>query len=573
MKDFFSSLTTKKAIIIIVVLGVVVFFNGLFNNFVDDDIPQIVENPFTHSVSNIPIFFTSGSFYFPEVQKLLSVYYKPLLMSVFSFLYTFLGPSAFPFHLFQTLLHVVNTFILFLFFKSFFKKPLALILSLIFLVHPINSEVVFYVSSTQESLFFFFGILALWLLSKAQSKKNLILASLSVFLSTISKETGALFLVVSAMYVLVFNKNKKHFYILSSFLVIAFVIYLLLRINAVGLFTNPANIPISNLSLPERLLNVPAIFLFYLKTFTFPLNLAHLYQWAYEEVSFNYFFLPLFIDLLVITVMVYGAIFLFRNYHKKYFDIYIFFTIWFLVGVLLHLQLLPLDATVAERWFYFPIVGLLGMIGVFLEAIHFNFSNKRNLSLVILVLALLSFRTFVRSYDWRDELRLNMHDIRVAPESYALENSISFELTKLERFQEARAHAERSIEIYPTYLGYNNLGLSYLGEGNYQKAKEAFLKALSFGDYPLTYENLAGLYLVSGDSESSNFIQIALEKFPRDARLWLYLSVSEYKAGHIDEAKNAISKAYALDQDQEISLIYIDIMNNRPLQIEFSIGK
>jgi tetratricopeptide (TPR) repeat protein len=492
-------------------------------------------------------------------------------MFFLSFIYTFFGPEASVFHFSQTVLHILNASILFLFLKRFFKKPLALIISLIFLVHPINSEVVFYVSNTQEALFFFFGILALWLASKARSKKDVILASVCVFFSLLSKETGALFLIVLPVYIWLFN--KKHFYTLLGSLFVALAAYLSLRINAVGLFTNPSNTPISLLSFPERLLNIPAIFFFYLKTFIFPLNLAHFYQWAYQEITLNSFFLLLLIDLLAIAAMFYGAIRLFKKYDKKYFNIYIFFALWFFVGILLHLQLVPLDATVAEHWFYFPIVGLLGMTGTFFEATQVDFSTKRNFSLAILVLVLLLFRTFIRSFDWRNELRLNMRDIRVAPESYALENRISFQLTQLERYEEARAHAEKSIEIYPTYISYNNLGLSYLGEVNYQKAEDAFRKALTFGDYPSTYENLGGLYLASGSPKTRSFLKEATEKFPRDSRLWLYLSISEYKAGMVEEAKGSISKAYELDQSQEIGLVYLDIMNDRPLQVEFKIGK
>ena len=46
LKKLFSPLTTLKAIHLIIIIGLVVFCNGLFDNFVADDIPQIADNVF-----------------------------------------------------------------------------------------------------------------------------------------------------------------------------------------------------------------------------------------------------------------------------------------------------------------------------------------------------------------------------------------------------------------------------------------------------------------------------------------------------------------------------------------------
>lgn len=145
--SFFTFLTTKKAIMLIIIAGILVFFNGISNSFVGDDEAQIIENRLVHSVRNIPSFFAGGTFYNGGAQQLVGVYYKPLLNTIFSFIYTFFGPNFLAFHFFQIILHIINVCILFLFLKHFFGKSLSLILSLIFLVHPINNESVFYISA------------------------------------------------------------------------------------------------------------------------------------------------------------------------------------------------------------------------------------------------------------------------------------------------------------------------------------------------------------------------------------------------------------------------------------------
>ena len=45
---------------------------------------------------------------------------------------------------------------------------------------------------------------------------------------------------------------------------------------------------------------------------------------------------------------------------------YTFFPFWFVIGLNASADYSRLDMTVAERWFYFPMIGLLGMIGTML---------------------------------------------------------------------------------------------------------------------------------------------------------------------------------------------------------------
>src|SRR5205823_5660731 len=120
--------------------------------------------------------------------------------TIFSLFYSFSGANYFLFHSFQIIFHIINACLLFLFLKHFFRKQIALILSLIFLVHPINSEVALYVSDTQEVLFFLFGVLALWKLKHLKSKKYLIFIAISLLLSLFSKETGLLFICIVIFY-------------------------------------------------------------------------------------------------------------------------------------------------------------------------------------------------------------------------------------------------------------------------------------------------------------------------------------------------------------------------------------
>lgn len=565
-EELFVPLTNIKAFFIISIVGIVVFFNGLFNYFVRDDGSQIVNNTLLSSISNIGTFFTGSTFYNGLQQNLTGVYYKPILDVYFSIIITLFGPNYFAFHLFQLIIHIANSFIVYLLLKKFIKKPLALVLSLIFLVHPINSETVFYISNSQDILFFFFGSLALLIYSKYDF--NPILIAPLLLLSILSKETGILFIFMVLVYVFIYSRKKFYNTLFITTFLTCF--YLLLRFSAIGLNVNASVAPIDKLTLFQRILNMPAIFLFYIKTFIFPINLSSSYIWYYTSPSFSTFYLPLFIDLVFLGAISYIGWFIFKKRSSKQFNAYLFFTIWFLIGMLFHLQIVPLDATVAERWFYFPIFGLLGMIGVSLESINFTVKSSWTIFVITVVILILSIRTIIRSSDWRNEFILDSHDIKISENNYILEKGMGLGLLQAGQPKEALPYIINSVNHFPSYTTYDALGDTFKNLLEFNKAKSAYLVSLHYGKYYYTYDELGGLTLVTGNNnENKMFLNEALKMFPTDPNLWLYLAILEYKTGNKNEAKIAIEHAYFYNSNSaQIINTYDIIANNKPMRIK-----
>jgi hypothetical protein len=125
-----NKLSCWQAIIIISVIGFAVFFTGLTNPFQGDDFAQIVNNIPVHSITNIKLFFEGGTFYNGGgLTPLTGVYFRPLMTTVFSLIYTPFGPHPIYFHLFQLLVYIGGAIFLFLFLKYSFKTLLALVLA------------------------------------------------------------------------------------------------------------------------------------------------------------------------------------------------------------------------------------------------------------------------------------------------------------------------------------------------------------------------------------------------------------------------------------------------------------
>ncbi len=176
-------LTPVKASLIIAITGFVVALTGLQSPFRGDDILQIVSATPVHSITNIGQFFQNSSFYNGNGAGFGGIYYRPIMTTLFSIIYTFFGPSQLYFHLLQASMYIASAILLYLIFRYSFKPALSLVLSLIFLVHPLNSQVIFAIPSLDDVSFVFFGVLALWLLLRFYSVRSMWLVALSLFLS------------------------------------------------------------------------------------------------------------------------------------------------------------------------------------------------------------------------------------------------------------------------------------------------------------------------------------------------------------------------------------------------------
>jgi len=219
-------------------------------------------------------------------------------------------------------------------------------------------------------------------------------------------------------------------------------------------------IPIAGLTLSQRLLHIPAIMLYYLKTFGFPLQLGVWQQWTFQTTTFENFFFPLIICLIFFLLLFYAAFFLYKH-DRKQFRVFIFFTLWFLSGMGMLLQIVPLDMTVADRWMYFPIVGLLGMLGVGIHTLQLKSSRVKSALIVaaVILIGILSLRTIVRNTNWSDEITLYSHDIQV-DDDYFKEAMLARDLRDAGMMDQAVPHYEKSLEFNP----YSKIKICHSGQ-------------------------------------------------------------------------------------------------------------
>jgi protein O-mannosyl-transferase len=555
-KGLFIPLTTVKAISIVILFGLVVFSNMLFNGFVGDDTGQIISNKSIQSISNIPELFQN------KLQaREVSNYYRPIPYVFYTLIYSISNTNTFLYHLTQLSIHIANTILLFLILRKFMKIEISFFLSLLFLIHPINQETVAYIANLQDVLFVFFGLFAYYLLqSKQKNLKHIIAANIFLLLSLFSKESGILFIIITVLYVFMFKKHNIKLHGIFAFSV--FAIYMMVRLMSFIPFRNIELVPIMTLSFWERVIHIPAIIFYYIKTFFYPKDLAIVHSWVISKIDSYNFFIPLLIDIIFFISLILLCFFLYR---KKNGRAGIFFFVWFILGLIIHVQLVPLDMTVADHYFYFPFIGLIAIFGLVVNKIKSAF-----ISLFIIILLALSLRTIVRNTNWINQPTLISHDIKVVKDDYLMELLYSTALLQNQNYNEALPHIEKAISLYPqSWIAWSSLGVTHMGLGDYTKARQALEHSISLGKYYGAYENMALLLLNHDSPENAiKFIKHANETYPNSEKLWYYRIIASYKLKDAEDAKYAARQYFLLKQDQESYNIYLHLQQGLPINIE-----
>lgn len=510
-------------------MGFALYSKSLNYPFVLDDFPQIVHNPAVQDFPNVAPFFlgsTMASSVASSVatetseHRLNGIYYKPMMTISYSFLWWLSPGEPFFFHLLQIILHCTNAFLVFCIFR---KLNISLIPSFlagaIFLVHPINTEAVVLIADLQEPLFSFFGLLAVNLLLPRQQLRPLSAISgaaiaLLLLAALLSKETGILYLAMVGCAGILWRPNEWKAWVPR--LAAPLAMYLFLRVGIAGLIhLNSDNMQIMRADWITRFQTVPSVLLHYLKIFFYPEKLSLTQDWIIAHPNFWNFFAPLILILFILGFLV------LLNWRQRSKPL-LFFTTWFLLGWFFHGQFFPLDGTVSDRWFYFPIIGLLGIFATL------NLGDKARsfrVALTVLWTIFLAVRAHARSDDYRTPLSLYQADLQVEPNSFYINNNLGLELMKLQRFQEALPYFQKTIEVSESgsrawLVAHRNLATSLIETRDFNQAFEHLKIALQDPDPRSTY-GMVMWYQRSGDLEGlRHFLKtVALVRHPNDTLL------------------------------------------------------
>ncbi len=515
-KGFFNKYW--KQISIIFALGVGLYIYSVSFDYVLDDQIVITKNQFTtKGFSGIGSILSTESMqgYFGEQKNLVvGARYRPLSIVSFAMEFELWGLNSFMSHLINVLLYAFTGILLYRVLLMLFPAKedtspflnIPFIAALLYVVHPIHSEVVANVKGRDEimtllgalgSMYFSFKYLA------DKELKNLWFSGIAFFLGLLSKENAITFIAVIPLTVYVFsNATSSLNFKISVPLIIATVLYLFIRYKVIGYFlsngekiTDLMNNPFAEMNFGEKMATIFYTLLLYLKLQIFPHPLTHdYYPYAIPKMNWTSIW-----SILSLLIHVGLGIYALKNIKKK--TVIAYSILFYLLTISIVSNIVfPVGTFMNERFVFISSIGFVLAIAWLLVNYLPNLKGGvyKTLGYVLLAIMVIGFsaKTIARVPAWKNKLSLNSAAIKY---SYNSSRANCFMATALfEEFQtikdnpakqkemlkEINKYINRSLEIYPDYFSalqmYSGVvGTNYLFDKDLDKALNGFYTILS----------------------------------------------------------------------------------------------
>lgn len=489
-----------KEALIIAVTGIALYAMCLGYEYVLDDQIVITKNDFTkQGFSGIDDILTTESFtgYFGEQKDLLAgARYRPLSIMTFAFEYGVMGGlNRHVSHAINILLYALLGLLIFRVLSIIFPIEkekywfftLPFIGAMIYVTHPVHSEVVANIKGRDEIMTMLGALLCLYGVLryvKFNSKPWLVLSGVFMFLALMAKENALTFLAVIPLTLYFFTNAdlKKHFWaIVPSFAGV--VMYFLFRYNAIGfLFDSPAvvtdvmNDPFIGMTGVEKSATITYTLGEYIRLLFVPHPLTHDYypyhvpimNWG-KLASIGSFFL-------YAGLVVLGFFGLKKKSTISYGILYYFITLSIVSNIVV-----VVGTFMNERFLFMPSLGFSIVVAYLLTRYLPALGEKKQLYKYIAYVAAVgfvvgfAFRTLTRVPVWENPLTLNGAAVTVSGKSarsncfmasalYTKARATEDVNEKWGLIQEAGFFIRRSVSILPKYGSANQMYAGILGE-------------------------------------------------------------------------------------------------------------
>ena len=247
--------SVKWIYILLFSLACLLYANTLRHEYAFDDAVAITENAFTQKgIQGIPDLFQKDLFAGIHGKDLVlgGGRWRPLSLITFALEVQFFGNNPHISHLFNVLLYGLAVVILFMMLQKILPGKLLLnfLVTLLFIVHPVHTEVVANIKSRDELLSFIGLCLAIyWCFKFIESRrmKYLMYSCIAYILALTSKENGiTLIALLPILLVYLANKKWKESILTTTPYLAVAAIYLFIRWKMVGLASDKITSIIDN---------------------------------------------------------------------------------------------------------------------------------------------------------------------------------------------------------------------------------------------------------------------------------------------------------------------------------------
>ncbi len=544
--------------LLIVIICFLVYSNTFKASFHFDDWLYIVDNRHIHlkelSISKLAAAATK------------SPLPRPVSNISFSLNYYFGELNVFGYHLVNLLIHALAGIILYFLLvttlnlgplKGKYKKRewLALIIALLWVVHPVQTQPVNYIMQRMTSLAGMFFLLSLYLyvrgrLGKTKGFKAWCYSGsvAAGVLALGSKEIAGVLPLVLALYEFYFFQSldfrvirKKWRFIIGILVIFTSIVMVYLGPNLIGGLL--ASYQDDDFTLGERLLTQGRVIMHYLSLLAFPLpsRLNLDYDFSTSQSLFNP--ISTFFCLLGLLGLVVLGVYLARRRPLASFGIF-----WFLGNLAVESSVVGLEM-VFEHRLYLPLLGFL----LFLVGIAGRKVGERGFIYgAFSVVLIFSIWTLQRNIVWSDEFTLWSDCVKKSPNKVRPYNNLGIAYKHKGMYDEAIRVYQKVISINPDHANtHTNLGLVYAKKEMYEEAIREHHKALVIKpDFAEAYGNLGNAYSAKGMyNEAIREHKKALRLEPDSAKTHMNLGIAYADKGMYDEAIKEYQRAIVLEPD------------------------
>ncbi len=508
---------------LIFVFAFILYAQSISFDYTLDDGSVIKENVVTkQGIKAIPTIFKHSYWY--GINDTRVAEYRPTSLAMFAVEWQLFPGNPAVNHFMNVLLFAITCGLLFLLLADLFSNNkeskntqnliVPFLCSLLFVAHPIHTEVVDSIKSRDEILCFLFSLVAAYCFLKSLADNSIlkiILGSISFFLAMASKETSISFLIIMPLMFYVFT-DAKWKQILKVFIILLAMtgLYFFIRSLALRTITQTLDAsPFNNtLYAATDFVSQKATAFYILLKYILLLILPHPLSYDY---SFSHFpILKITDPMALLSILVYAGIGIYAFLHIRKKNIVAFAILFYLVSLAPVSNIfIMIGATMAERFMYMPSLGFCLAVSFLIVKLIKNkapqqkinnlkqlFSaNSTALMIVVVIAGLYSVKTLARSQDWKDNPTLYAHDIEVVPNSARANINLGISLLKdvytKERNDAAKPaivakaipYLKRGYEIYPESGDcFDALGQAFFALKDYPNAILYFEKL--FKEYP-----------------------------------------------------------------------------------------
>jgi tetratricopeptide (TPR) repeat protein len=514
------------AIFVVLLLPLLVYLPSFNVPFQFDDIKNVVgerviENPsgltdiFQHSKSRFLLFLTLNFNYY------LGKY------------------NVFSYHLFNLIIHVLSSLLVFALSLIIFNSPrmmrlnlkpygfmLAIFSSLIFAIHPIQTESVTYIWQRSESMAGMFYFLSIFLYAKfrliridgGRKKLGMLFYSLcfvSMAFCSLTKETSMTLPVAMLIYeICFFNKDMNELKSSLKYL-IPILLFVLAPIIITKLESQSGNISMrfTEHYIPYYCAKIRML-VKSLSLMVFPVNQSLEYDFTWnmsfaDIVSTSGSFIILS-SLIAVCIASFK-----RN------PLISFAIIWFYLTLSIT-SIVFLEDIFFEHYLYLPLFAYSIIVPALSFSVINNLKINRGwwLAFMTILIALYSITAYNRNLIWKTEISLWEDAVKKSPSKPISHYTLGVYYSRAKRYEDALREYNLALKLKPAYPeAYYRLGEHYFILGNTEKSIEKYKIALRINpEFFEAYLSLGNAYLAAGkykDARDCFDNALAFTKDPR----------------------------------------------------------